>query len=249
MEQIDIIMPVYNCEEYIKQTLESVKKQTYTKWQLIIVEDNSTDNTYKIIKENIRDIEDKVKVIQNKKNLGVAESRNIGIKNSKSPYIAFLDADDIWDEKKLEKQLKFMKKNNYVFTYTLYTYLKNKKTKTVKSMPPYLDYKKALKNTFILTSTVMIDTRKINKNLINMPNIPSEDTATWWKILKEGNIAYGLSENLTTYRIVTKGLSSNKFKNLKRTWNIYRKQEKIPIIKAQYYFINYVLRAIKKRVE
>ena len=95
----------------------------------------------------------------------------------------------------------------------------------------------------------MIDTRKINKNLINMPNIPSEDTATWWKILKEGNIAYGLSENLTTYRIVKKGLSSNKFKNLKRTWNIYRKQEKIPIIKAQYYFINYVLRAIKKRVE
>ena len=141
-----------------------------------------------------------------------------------------------------------MKDKKYVFTYTRYEYLKKGQAKEVKVMPKSLNYKEALKNTYILTSTVMLDTNAINKEQILMPQIESEDTATWWKILKNGFVAYGLNENLTTYRITKNGLSNNKIINLKRTWNIYRKQEKLSICKTLYNYINYIINAIIKRI-
>lgn len=248
MEQIDIIMPAYNSENYIREAIESVKKQTVHNWRLIIIDDNSMDDTVKIIKQVTQDIEDKVTLIRLKENTGVANARNVGINKSTNRYIAFLDSDDIWKEEKLEKQLCFMKENRYYFTYTCFTYLKNGNYKKVKKIPQSLNYEQALKNTFILTSTVMIDTENITKDDIKMPNIKSEDTATWWNILKKGNIAYGCKENLTIYRITPNGLSSNKFKNLKKTWNLYRKQEKFSVCKTIYYFINYVVNAIRKRI-
>lgn len=248
MESIDIIMPTYNCEKYIKDAIQSVKNQTYKNWKLIIIDDASTDNTIKEIEKNIKKIEAKTLLIKLHNHVGVAEARNIEINESKSKYIAFLDADDIWEKNKLEEQINFMKSNNYVFTYTSYTYLKNNKQKQVKCFPNKLEYKQALGNTFILTSTVILDTEKIDKKLIKMPNVESEDTATWWKILKKGNIAYGLNKNLTIYRITPNGLSSNKFKNIKRTWNLYRKQENLTIIKSMYYFINYIFHATIKRI-
>jgi len=248
MQEIDIIMPAYNCAKYIKSAIESVKKQTYQNWRLIIIDDGSTDNTAQVIQSATNDIKEKVELIKCKKNLGVAEARNLGIRKSTNRYIAFLDADDVWLESKLEKQLKFMKDNAYEFTYTLYTYCKNNRKKEVKHFIKTLNYKQALKNTFILTSTVMIDTRVVPKELLHMPNVKSEDTATWWRILKQGYIAYGLEENLTLYRVTKQSLSSNKFVNLKRTWNLYRKQEKLSIIQASYYFVNYVYHAIIKRI-
>lgn len=248
MEYVDIIMPAYNCEKYIKFAIQSVRKQTISNWRLIIIDDKSTDNTVKEIEKAINKIEEKVVFIKLDKNRGVANARNVGINNSRNRYIAFLDADDIWREDKLEKQLNYMKKNKYIFTYTSYRYLKNSKYKNIKKMPKYLSYKSALKNTFILTSTVIIDTRNIRKNELIMPNIGSEDTATWWNILKNGYTAYGYNEILTTYRITKYGLSYNKFVNIRRTWNLYRENEKLNIIKSAYYFLNYIYNAVKKRV-
>ena len=240
---IDIIMPAYNCEKYISQAIETVKQQTYTNWRLIIINDKSTDNT----KNEITKVQnEKITIIDLKENVGVAEARNIGIKEAQNRYIAFLDADDMWEKDKLEKQLKFMKKNDYEFTYTSFTYLKNEKRKEVKKIPQSLNYKQALKNTIILTSTVMIDREKVKE--IHMPNIPSEDTATWWNILKTGAIAHGLNERLTTYRVTKQGLSSNKIKNSKKTWDLYKKQEAFSYIKSMYFFSHYMVNAIKKRV-
>ncbi len=243
IEYIDIIMPVYNCEKYIGSAIESVQRQTYNKWKLIIINDNSSDDTKKEIEKRLND---KILFINLKKHVGVAEARNIGIRNSENQYIAFLDADDIWLEEKLQKQLEFVKKNDYGFTYTSFTYLKDGRKKDVNKIPQSLDYKQALKNTIILTSTVLINKEKVKE--IYMPNIPSEDTATWWKILKSGIKAYGLNERLTIYRITQQGLSSKKFRNLGRTWNLYRKQEGFSCIRTIYYFLWYVLNAIKKRV-
>lgn len=249
MDKIDIIMPVYNCEKYIKEAIQSVKNQTYANWRLIIIDDASIDKTLKIINEEISDIKDRVLLITNKTNIGVAETRNIGLENVQNRYIAFLDADDIWNKNKLNKQLEFMINNNYSFTYTLYTYLKNNKTKEVKKIyPSKLNYEEALKNTFILTSTVMIDSEKINKDLIKMKDVGSEDTLAWWNILKHNNTAYCLNKNLLTYRIGRDGLSANKFVNLKRTWKLYRKEEKLNIISSIHYFAIYVFHAIIKRV-
>lgn len=248
MEKVDIIMAVYNCEKYIKEAIISVKKQSYTNWNLIIIDDKSTDKTLDIIKDTIIEVKQKVKIIKLKEHKGVAKARNIGIEESKSQYIAFLDADDIWDKEKLKKQIQFMKTNSYNFTYTRFCYKKEKREKIVGIFPKSLNYKQALKNTFILTSTVMINTKEINKELIKMPDVKSEDTATWWQILKNNNIAYGINEELAKYRIHNKSLSFNKFKSLKRTWQLYRKQEKINIIKSTYYFINYIFRATIKRI-
>ena len=248
MEYTDIIMPVYNCEKYIKESIESVRKQTNGNWRLIIIDDLSTDNTIKEINDSIKDIKEKVLLVKSDKHNGVAKTRNIGIEQSTNKYIAFLDADDKWTENKLEEQINFMKMNKYGFTYTQYTYFKDKKEKKVKTFPNSLNYNQALKNTYILTSTVIIDTTQIPKEYIYMPDVESEDTATWWNILKKGYIAKGLKENLTIYRITKEGLSANKFKNLKRTWNLYRKQEKLSYIKTIYCFTNYVINAIKKRI-
>ena len=248
MDYIDIIMPASNCAKYIGQAIESVKRQSYKNWKLIIIEDKSEDNTKDEIKKYIKDIEEKVTFIELEKHLGVSLCRNTGINKFNNRYIAFLDADDIWKEDKLEKQMSFMKDKKYVFTYTRYEYLKKGQAKEVKVMPKSLNYKEALKNTYILTSTVMLDTNAINKEQILMPQIESEDTATWWKILKNGFVAYGLNENLTTYRITKNGLSNNKIINLKRTWNIYRKQEKLSICKTLYNYINYIINAIIKRI-
>lgn len=248
METVSIIMPAYNCEKYIGQAIESVKKQTYSDWILIIIEDASNDNTVEEINIKIKDIKEKVIFIKNMKHIGIAKSRNIGIEKSDSKYIAFLDADDIWDKEKLEKQLNFMLENKYSFTYTNFSYKKQERIKKVKLFPKKLDYKKALKNTFILTSTVMIDITQINKELIKMPNIQSEDTATWWNILKKNFIAYGLKERLTIYRVHKEGKSFNKIKNIKRTWNLYRNYEKFNFSKSLYYFLNYIINAIFKRV-
>lgn len=248
MDFIDIIIPTYNSEKYITETIESVKKQTIKNWKIIIIDDGSTDNTIEKINNSIVEIKDKVEVIKLKKNKGVANARNVGIQKSTNRYIAFLDSDDIWEKEKLEKQINYMKRNNYYFTYTNYTYLKNNRQKKIKQIPSSLTYTQALKNTIILTSTVIIDTKKISREKIIMPNIKSEDTATWWKILKEGNIAYGYKENLTIYRVRKSGLSYNKIVNLKRTWNLYRKSEGLGITKSLYFFIHYIYNAIKKRV-
>ena len=248
MENIDIIMPVYNNEEYVKKAIESIKKQTNANWNLIIIDDLSTDNSVKEIENSIKDIKEKVIFIRLNQHKGVAETRNIGIRNSKNRYIAFLDSDDKWEKYKLEKQINFMIENNYCFTYTNFSYKKGNRERKVKTFFKNLNYNKALKNTYILTSTVIIDTKQISRENIYMPNIKSEDTATWWQILKKGYVANGLNENLTIYRVSKKSLSANKFKNLKRTWNLYRKQEKFNILKSIYYFINYILNAIKKRI-
>jgi len=242
---ISIVMPAYNSEKYIRNSIKSVINQTYKNWELIIIDDYSTDNTVSIIEE----FQNKnIHLIKNKKNSGAAISRNKGIKLAKGNYIAFLDSDDLWNKEKLEKQINFMKSNNYDFTYTSFTYLKERKTKKV-IIPEKLTYKESLKNTIILTSTVMINLKNIQKKIVYMPNIrKGQDTATWWNILKNNYIAHGLNMSLTKYRVHKNSLSNNKIKALIRTWKLYRKVEKFNIIISLYYFINYISNAIKKRI-
>ena len=249
-KEISIIMPVYNCQDYLKETIASVKNQTFKNWELIIVDDCSTDKSIEIIKEETKDIMEKTKIIRMSENQGAAVARNIALENAGGRYIAYLDSDDIWKKEKLEKQLEFLTKNEYGFTYTSYTYLrKNNVTKDIRIIPLKLDYKKALKNTAILTSTVMIDTNKIDKELLEMPNIKrGEDMATWWKILKENSVAYCLNERLTFYRRRINSISINKLIAIKGTWNLYRKTEGFSLIKSIYYFSFYAINATKKRI-
>ena len=244
---VSVIIPVYNAEKYIKATIESVKSQTHKHWEAIIIDDKSTDNSVNMAKKYLNK---KIKLIQNKKNIGAALSRNKGIKAAKGRYIAFLDSDDIWDSDKLKKQLEDINEKEVAFSFTDYIYADENAIPNGKivHVPEVMSYKQALKNTTIFTSTVMFDTKYISKEQIYMPNVPSEDTATWWKILKTGINAFGLSKPLTVYRRPTNSLSSNKLTSIKRTWNLYRKQEGLSFFSSSYYFFFYCFNATKRRV-
>lgn len=247
---VSIIMPVYNVENYIKDSIESVKKQTYKNWELIIVDDASTDNSLTLIYSLTESIKEKVKIEHFESNKGTATARNTALKLAEGEYVAYLDADDIWMEEKLKKQINFMKENDYEFTMTSFSYLrKDGTTKPVKQFPKSLTYKQAMKNTIIQTCTVMGNLKKIDKKLFEMPNIKrGQDAATWWNILKSGYKIYGLDEKLSYYRVGNASLSSNKFKAIKRTWNLYRKVEKFNLLKSSYYFCFYAFNASKKRI-
>ena len=243
---VSIIIPVYNAEKYIKQTIETIKGQVYGNWEAVFVDDCSTDKSAEIIK---KDVSNKIKIIKLNKNSGPAIARNIGIEVSEGKYVCFLDADDLWKKDKLEKQINFMKKKNCAFSYTSYYYIDDEGEKCSKKVeiPDTLNYKEALKNTRILTITAMFDMEKIEKDLLKIPDIELEDMATWWQILKKGYIAYGLNEPLAYYRKVKGSRGYNKVKSAKNRWKLYRKIEGLNIIKAAYYYVFYIINSIVKR--
>lgn len=245
---VSIVVPVYNAGKYIKQTINMVRRQSFKDWELILVDDCSSDSSVRIINDCM--IDERIKLFRQPKNMGAANARNRGIAEASGSYIAFLDADDIWNTEKLKKQLEFMKKNRCAFSYTAYEFGDENAIGTGKivHVMPTISYKQALSRTIIFTSTVMFDMDKITKETISMPDVPSEDTATWWKILRNGYDAYGLDENLTVYRRPKQSLSSNKKEAVKRIWNLYRNVEGLSLPKALINFVMWGYRATKRRM-
>ena len=178
-DKISIIIPVYNVEKYIAQTVESVRKQTYPEWELLLVDDGSTDGSRRVMEEMLREYPDERIRILEKENSGAAKTRNAGLTESRGRYIAYLDADDLWEEEKLEKQLAFMREKEAAFSFTGYEFADSggRGTGKIVKVPETLSYRQVLKNTTIFTSTVMFDTEKIEKSRLEMPDIKSEDTA------------------------------------------------------------------------
>lgn len=247
---VSIIVPVYNSERFINDTIRTVQEQTYGNWELILVNDCSTDNSISIIEKYTKE-DNRIKLINLECNSGAAIARNTGIEQATGRYIAFLDADDLWMKDKLEKQIEFMKKNECAFSFTDYEFAdeNGKKTGKIVNVPKELTYKQALKNTTIFTSTVIFNVEKLGKELISMPNVKrGQDTATWWKVLKQIDNAYGIDEVLSYYRRTNDSLSANKLKALKRTWNLYRNVEHLNIFYSFYNFGWYCFNAIKRRI-
>lgn len=249
---ISIVIPVFNQERYLIDTIKTLQQQTYQNWEAICVDDASTDKSLEIL-ESISD--SRIRIVHLEKNVGVAKCRNAGTCVANGRYLAFLDADDLWKPEKLEHQLDFMDKTGCAFSFTDYEFADSQGIGTgkVTSIPSQITYQRALGNTTIFTSTVMLDRTKIPQELLLMPQVESEDTATWWRILKAGFMGYGLQENLTYYRRPAKKsgvktMSSNKIKALQRIWRLYRKQEKLPLIASCWYFCQYAFHAVLRRV-
>ena len=247
--KISIVVPMYNAARYIDETLKSVLSQTYEDWELIIVDDGSTDGSPDIVRGYL-DPRVRLLYVPDALEKGAYAARNLGVSEAKGRYIAFLDADDKWNHEKLERQLRFMKANNAGFSFTGYEFADENAVGTgVKvTIPLRTTIKQALKNTYIFTSTVMIDREIIPAELIKMPKIKSEDTATWWNILKAGYTGFGLNENLVTYRRPAKSLSSNKLEAIRRIWNLYRKIAGLGVFKSAYYFCHWAVTAVLRRV-
>ena len=248
--KISIITPVYNCERYINKTIESVINQTYLNWELLLVDDCSTDDSATIIKEYVEK-DSRIKYYKLDKNSGAAVTRNFALQKSDGRFIAYLDSDDLWKSEKLEKQIKFMLENKYAFTCTDYEKIdeEGKSLNKIIKIPKKVDYDLFLRNTIIQTVGVMVDTKITGKDILVMPNIRRrQDAATWCQLLKNGYDCYECPENLSYYRTVSDSLSSNKFKAVKMNWYWYRKIEKLPLWKACYCFIGYAFNAVKKRI-
>lgn len=252
---VSIVTPVHNGEAFIADTVRTVCSQTCNDWEWIVVDDNSSDQTLAKIEEAKKKIADRglamgdIRVIHLEKNGGAAKARNAGILASMGRFLCFIDADDLWKTNKLEKQVRFMAETGAAFSFTGYEFADafGRPNGKVVSVPLTITYKQALKNTTIWTSTVMFDMRKLSKEDVLMPEIASEDTATWWKILKKINYAYGLNEALSYYRRSGKTLSSNKLIAIKRIWNLYRKQEKLNLAQSSTNFMGYAFNAVRRR--
>lgn len=239
---VSIIMPTYNSDEYLIQTIESVLRQTYRNWELIIVDDYSQDNTIEIL--NYFKNNPKIKIYLNRNNKGSDSCRNIGLEKCKGKYIAFLDSDDIWSKYKLEEQIKFMKTYKLNFTCTNYIpFDKNHKISIVKPQKVY-NTKLFFKDTSIATSTMIILKSKFKK-LKFKKNFGFGDYIYKVKLL-EIDKCYTLNQPLTYYRVRNSSVSSNKFKNFIYVWRINQIIFNFNFLKNIYYIFFITQKSLKK---
>lgn len=244
-KMISIITPAYNAENFISQTIESIQAQTIHDWELIIIDDCSTDYT-NVIAKGFAEKDPRIKVIRAPYNGGVAAARNMGLDYAIGEYIAFVDSDDLWMPDKLEKQLSFMKEKGCVLSYTDFQKFNTVDGSLGKVMkcPKKMRAKDILKNTAIGCLTVMVDKKQAGE--FRMPPLNhTEDNCTWYHILKKTNqVAYNVGEVLSLYREGNTSLTKNKGKSAIQQWETYRYYFKFSRIKSVYYFVCYAINAI-----
>ena len=248
--KVSIITPLYNSAPYIERTIQSVQKQSFFEWELIVIDDCSSDNGIQVVEEWARR-DSRIKVLKNSVNSGAAISRNKGIEAAKGKYIAFLDSDDQWHKEKLEKQIGFMQEKNVGFTYSYYNHIdeEGKEISATTNLPEKVDYVSLMKSNKIGCLTAMYDTSFFGK--VYMKNIRKrQDYTLWLQLLKKTKYAYCVPEVLATYTVRKGSVSSNKWSLIKYHWIIYRRIEKQSFIKSLYYlfcyFIYYVSIKFKK---
>jgi glycosyltransferase involved in cell wall biosynthesis len=234
-------MPAYNAEKFLSDSVASVMAQTFKDWELLIVDDMSTDATLSLAQLMERR-DARVRLIHLAVNGGVSNARNVGIEAALGQYLAFLDSDDLWLPEKLAIQLQFMKRHNAGFSFTSYRRLaKDGRLGGLVKVPNKVSYRQLLRGNVIGCLTVMIDRQMISP--FSMPNVGHEDYATWLQILKMGNTAWGIQEDLARYRVSWTSVSRDKMHSSLWTWNIYRHEQKLSITKSLWYFIRQSIRA------
>lgn len=246
--KVSIITPCFNSSLFIKETIESVLAQTYPNWEMIIVDDSSTDKSVELIL-NFSRIDQRIKLIQLKRKVGAAEARNIALREANGQFIAFLDSDDVWYPDKLENQIQFMLSKDIAFSFSAYDLIdsESKPIGKVIQAPEVIGYNGYLKDTIIGCLTVVID--KSKTGYFEMPRIrSSHDMALWLLLMKRGFKVHGINKPLASYRILQNSNTSNKWKAAKDVWTVYRNLEKINFVRSLYYFVHYATNAIIKRI-
>lgn len=249
-ELVSIVMPAYNSSLFIEESINSVISQKYCNWELIIIDDNSEDDTVKIIKNKFNS-ESRIKLIQLNHNKGQAYARNIGISNSKGKYLTFIDSDDLWNENFLIKMINFMKINNFNMAYSSFDRMNENLNKSfgVLHCKKEVSFYDLLKNNYLSCLTTVINIDKVGKIYFEEEYM-HEDHIFWMKILKDKvNLAIGLDENLAIYRIRKNSTSRNKIKAAKWKWIIYRKYLKFSFYKSIYYYLHYLFWGLNKNIK
>ena len=234
---VSIITPTYNCAAFIAETIESVLKQTYQNWEMIIVDDRSQDNTKKIVDAYMKK-DSRIQYHLLEENSGAAVARTTAMKLAKGAYMAFLDSDDLWLPDKLSRQITWMQENDYAFSCTAYeqidatSNLLNKKIKTVKKT----DYNRLLLDCPVGNSTVVYDVEKMGK--FEVPNIRKRnDDALWLQMLKKEKYIWGMPDVLMKYRVRADSISSNKLRLVQYHWILYREIEHLSVIRSVFHIL------------
>ncbi len=243
---VSVIMPIYNAEKYLVQTLDSIFSQNYKNIEIVLVDDCSKDRSTEIILEQIKTHPEIVYYIQ-EKNMGAGAARNKALELAKGQYVAFLDSDDIWMPNKISRQVALMETKKTPFSYTAIEMMDEhgetiKKKRNIKET---CNYKYLLHNTIIATSSVVIDRSVLGD--FRMPlRRGGQDYATWLLLLRGGTVAHGINEALVRYRVASGSLSSNKLKSVKQVWEIQTQDERISKLSASFNVMCFCCNAIKK---
>lgn len=242
---ISIIMAAYNAEKTIEQAINSVLSQTYPDFELLVVNDCSTDKTA-MLAEAIVKKDDRVRLISNEKNSGVSYTRKHGLEEASGEWVAILDSDDAWVPEKLEKQINLQKKTNadLLFTGSAFMDADGKPIDWYLAAPAEVTYRQLLKQNVLSNSSALVR-KELYAKYYAVGDGMHEDFALWLNILKDGRKAYGVDEPLLIYRIAKSSKSGNKFKAAKMNWNTYRYIGLNPI-EAAYYEGWYMIKNVIK---
>lgn len=242
---ISIIMAAYNAEKTIEYAIDSVAAQTYSDWELLVVNDCSKDNTRAIV-EAYAAKDSRIKLINNEKNSGVSITRLNALNAAKGDWIAILDSDDAWMPQKLEKQIALQKEKNADVVFTGVTYINEfgENLNWVFNVPYQVGYKKLLKQNVITNSSAIVRKELFAKHYA-IGDYMHEDFALWLGVLKTGVTAYGINEPLIVYRVSTSSKSGNKFKSAIMNWKTYRFMN-MNVLSSAYYMGWYTVNGILK---
>lgn len=247
---VSVIMATYNSEKFIRESVESVFKQTYQNWELIVTDDCSSDDTIPKL-DGLRQQRPNMEIRQTERNGGAAIARNCCLEAANGRYIAFLDSDDIWEASKLESQLVFMRKKKSAISCTSFRVIDMNGNDTGiavdTGVPSVVDYWGLLaKKITCGCSTVIVDRDVVGD--FRMPLARTgQDYATWLSLLRDGRKIYVLKSVLTSYRVRPDSLSRNVMVKLRRQWKIYRRHEGLSLLLSAYYFGNYAYRALNRK--
>lgn len=243
---VSVIMPIYNAEKYLAETLNSIFVQDYNNIEIVLVDDCSKDNSATMIDDFKRKYPEIVYYLQ-EKNMGAGAARNKALELARGQYVAFLDSDDIWMPNKISRQIKLMKGKNSPFSYTAIEMM-DENSQTIKgkrSIKETCDYKYLLHNTIIATSSTVVDRTVLGDFRMSLRR-GGQDYATWLMLLRGGAVACGINEALVRYRVASGSLSSNKFKSIKQVWEIQTQDEKINKVSAAFHVMCFSFNAFKK---
>ena len=246
--KVSIIIPAYNAMPYLKYTVESVLQQTYPHWELLIIDDGSSDETFACA-EAYAAADSRIHAIKNEKNMGVAATRNRGIELAEGAYIAFLDSDDMWREDKLMRQLTLLQSTKADIAYSAYSFVDANNTPLGKPylVPNTTDFKKMLLENVIGLSTTMVKRNILKQHRFNS-DFYHEDYVLWLELLRDTAQAAGDKECLVQYRAMRGTRSANKLNAARHRWRVYRDALGLNIWHSAISFVGYAIAGAKKRL-
>lgn len=247
---VSIITPAYNASRYLSDTIRSVIDQTYRDWEMIIINDCSTDDTADIARSFIRE-DERIRLIETSENKGAAVARNLGIEIARGDFIAFIDSDDLWHNEKLATQLAVMKRNDVLFSFTSYQVIaKDGRAIKVVKAPREVSYTDLLKGCDIGCSTVIYNAKEIGRHYFQASAPRAREDYVLWLSLSKKSAGdpsmIGIDKSLVSYRKHEGGISSGKSKAALNQWRVYRDIEGLSMVSSIFYFLHYALNGLKK---